>query len=256
MNLIVDIGNTRTKYAAFEEGVCVAGGVGVPAAYHFVLERVNEGKHVDVILSSTGAISQGVRRRLQGVARFFCEVSPEMPLPIRLGYDTPRTLGVDRIAGCVGGVHLFPGRDLLIIDSGTAITFDFVSADGVFLGGNISPGMAIRFRALNEFTASLPLVACSPDHGYMGTNTRDAILNGVMNGILFEMRGYIDALRAEKPDAVVVVTGGGGKYVQKTLNRAVVFEERLVMTGLNRILEYQKTVNNEGGSHEKGGIYF
>lgn len=170
-------------------------------------------------------------------------MSSEIPLPIRLGYDTPKTLGVDRIAGCVGGAFLFPGRELLVIDSGTAITYDFVSADGEFRGGNISPGLGIRFRALNEFTASLPLVKCSMEHGYVGKNTHDAILNGVMNGILFEVRGYIDELLRNNPHAAVIITGGGSEYLRKTLKRTVFFEDKLVITGLNRILEYQKTVN-------------
>ena len=130
-----------------------------------------------------------------------------------------------------------------MIDSGTAITYDFVSADGEFRGGNISPGLGIRFRALNEFTASLPLVKCSMEHGYVGKNTHDAILNGVMNGILFEVRGYIDELLRNNPFAVVIITGGGSEYLKKNLKRTVFFEDKLVITGLNRILEYQKTVN-------------
>lgn len=244
MNLIVDIGNTRTKYAAFEDNRWVAEGLGLPEAYRFLTACVQRGQAVDVILSSTGAISRAVKQQLRGVARRFYEVCPEMPLPILLGYETPHTLGVDRIAACVGGEYLFPGRDLLIVDSGTAITFDFVSAEGIFLGGNIAPGMGIRFRALHEFTASLPLVKCSVDYGFMGRNTYHAILNGVMNGILFEVRGYIDALRRDKPDAVVMITGGGAKYLMHNINREAVFEQKLVMLGLNRILEYQKTVNN------------
>ena len=120
MNLIVDIGNTRTKYAVFDEGDWVECGLGLPEVYDLATTYL--------ILSSTGAISAEVRERLREVSTFFCEVSSEIPLPIRLGYDTPKTLGVDRIAGCVGGAFLFPGRELLVIDSGTAITYDFVSA--------------------------------------------------------------------------------------------------------------------------------
>lgn len=243
MNLIVDIGNTRTKYAVFDEGDWVECGLGLPEVYDLAMTYRKSGKEVNLILSSTGAISAEVRERLREVSTFFCEVSSEIPLPIRLGYDTPKTLGVDRIAGCVGGAFLFPGRELLVIDSGTAITYDFVSADGEFRGGNISPGLGIRFRALNEFTASLPLVKCSMEHGYVGKNTHDAILNGVMNGILFEVRGYIDELLRNNPHAAVIITGGGSEYLRKTLKRTVFFEDKLVITGLNRILEYQKTVN-------------
>lgn len=168
MNLIVDIGNTRTRYAVFDNGCWVKCGLGLPEAYDLATSYLKNSKEVNLILSSTGAISEEVRERLRAVSTLFCELSSEIPLPIRLGYDTPKTLGVDRIAGCVGGAFLFPGRELLVIDSGTAITYDFVSADGEFRGGNISPGLGIRFRALNEFTASLPLVKCSMEHGYIG----------------------------------------------------------------------------------------
>lgn len=243
MNLIVDIGNTRTKYAVFDEGSWGACGLGLPETYELAASYLKRGEEVNLILSSTGAISEEVREKLRSVSSLFCELSSEIPLPIRLEYDTPKTLGVDRIAACVGGISLFPGKELLVIDSGTAITYDFVSADGVFLGGNISPGLGIRFRALNEFTASLPLVSCSLEHGYIGKNTHDAILNGVMNGMLFEVRGYIDELYKNDPNAVVIITGGGSKYLRRALMRTVVFEDKLVFTGLNRILEYQKTVN-------------
>ena len=122
-----------------------------------------------------------------------------------------------------------------------------VAYDSVrFLSAGCTPavwGLGIRFRALNEFTASLPLVKCSMEHGYVGKNTHDAILNGVMNGILFEVRGYIDELLRNNPFAVVIITGGGSEYLKKTLKRTVFFEDKLVITGLNRILEYQKTVN-------------
>lgn len=243
MNLIVDIGNTRTKYAVFEDGDWVECGMGLLETYDLATRYLKNGHEVNLILSSTGVISEEVRERLREVSTFFCELSAGISLPIRIGYDTPQTLGGDRIAGCVGGVVLFPGKELLIIDSGTAITYDFVSADGEFRGGNISPGLGIRFRALNEFTASLPLVKCAVDHGYIGMNTHDAILNGVMNGMLFEVRGYIDELYRTNPHAVVIVTGGGSEYLKKTLERTVFFEDKLVITGLNRILEYQKTVN-------------
>lgn len=240
MNLIVDIGNTRTKYAVFDDGEFVERGVGIHEACEIAVEYRRREQEVNIIVSSTGTISEEVREDLREVSTFFCEMSSEMPLPLKLGYDTPKTLGVDRIAGCVGGVFLFPGKELLIIDSGTAITYDFVSPDGEFIGGNISPGLGIRFRALNEFTVKLPLVNCEKEHGYIGKNTRDAILNGVMNGMLFEVRGYIDETYRNNPNAVVIITGGGSEYVKKTLDRAVFFEEKLVIIGLNRVLEYQK----------------
>lgn len=240
MNLVVDIGNTRTKYAVFEDDLFIESGIGIPELYEKALCWRKMGKEVNVIMASTGAISTELRACLSEIATFFCEANPLMSLPIRLGYDTPQTLGIDRIAGCVAAAFLFPGKDMLVIDMGTAITFDFINGEGVFLGGNISPGMQIRFRALNEFTLSLPLVEGSDIHGYIGMNTPEAILNGVMNGILFEVRGYIDELRRENPEAIVILTGGASHFLKKSLKREVFFDEKLVIVGLNQMLEFQK----------------
>lgn len=244
MNLIVDVGNTRIKYAVFEKNIYQQGGVGFSAISEF-LAGLGKEDSLNVILSTTGVMPREEKEYLKKMASFFSEFSSGISLPIRLGYETPDTLGTDRIAGCVGGVFLYPGKDLLIIDAGTAITFDFVSASGVFLGGNISPGINIRLRSLNEFTSSLPLVQCSDKYGFIGKNTVDAIRNGVMEGVLFEVRGYIDSWRTTNADSVVIITGGDGKYLRNKLDRVAIFEEQLVMIGLNRILEYQKTVNND-----------
>ena len=240
MNLVVDIGNTRTKYAVFEDNLFVESGTGVPELYEKALCWRKRGEEVNVIMASTGAISTGLRACLSDIATFFCEANPLMALPIRLGYDTPQTLGIDRIAGCVAAAFLFPGKDILVVDMGTAITFDFMNGEGVFLGGNISPGIQIRFRALNEFTLSLPLVEGSDTYEYIGKNTPGAILDGVMNGILFEVRGYIDELRHENPEAIVILTGGASHFLKKSLKREVFFDEKLVIVGLNQMLEFQK----------------
>ena len=255
-NLVVDIGNTALK-AAWTDSMTLGKTFRYQGEmiFDFIVSLTEKNRPEVLVISSVSEISDKDRTRLEKECENLVIVDRKRTETLKR-YGLPAWLTPDRAASVLASRYLFKGKGCTIVDFGTTMTIDFTDCDGNYLGGNISPGMAIRFRALNEFTASLPLVKCSPDHGYMGKNTHEAILNGVMNGILFEVRGYIDALWAEKPDAVVIVTGGGGKYMQKTLCRPVVFEERLVMTGLNRILEYQKTVNNEGETNEKGGIYF
>lgn len=163
-------------------------------------------------------------------------------LPLVIGYETPETLGFDRVADCVGARLFFPEKDVLVIDSGTAITYNYLSEDGVFLGGNISPGQDIRFRALNIYTKNLPYVEVRGEVKAYGKNTCDAISAGVMKGILWEVKGCIDEFWGEHPTGRVAITGGYSQYLEGKLPDGVFFENYLGLYGLNEILEYNKNV--------------
>ncbi|WP_304582535.1 type III pantothenate kinase [uncultured Alistipes sp.] len=160
MNLIVDIGNTRVKAAVMERGECVAqrsAGSLEPA----MLDELFAAWRIDkaIVCSTRGDTADAaamLRRRVERVVEF----GPATPVPIRNDYLTPATLGRDRLAAAVGAAVLWPGRNVLIVDCGTAVTIDLVTADGTFRGGCISPGLRSRFRALHDYTAALPL--CSP----------------------------------------------------------------------------------------------
>jgi type III pantothenate kinase len=127
---------------------------------------------------------------------------------------------------------------LLVIDAGTAITYELLEASGKYKGGNISPGMTTRFKALNQFTKKLPLVSETEDVPFLGRDTTSAIQAGVVNGIVFEMDGYIDALKVEYPSLLVFLTGGHSFYFERRLKNTIFADINLVLTGLNRILEY------------------
>ena len=144
----------------------------------------------------------------------------------------------DRIAAAVGAWARFPGSDLLVIDAGTAITIDLVRADHTYLGGNISPGTSMRFRALHEFTANLPLVKTEGRPGMMGEDTGSAIRSGVVRGIVFELQGYINEQKIRYPDLKVVMTGGDAKIFEKMLKNTIFVDSNLNLYGLQRILEY------------------
>jgi type III pantothenate kinase len=159
-------------------------------------------------------------------------------LPIEVHYQTPETLGNDRIAAATGANFLRPDRDVLIIDAGTAITYEIVEASGVYIGGNISPGMTTRFRALHRFTEKLPLVREPEQISWLGTTTETAIQAGVVNGIIYEMDGYIHDVRKKYPDVFVFLTGGHSFYFERRLKNSIFAAINLVLVGLNRILEY------------------
>jgi type III pantothenate kinase len=162
-----------------------------------------------------------------------------------LGYRTPQTLGRDRIATAVGAwtiaQRLDSASDVLVIDAGTAITYDLVTADGCFVGGNIAPGLALRFKSLHEHTGLLPLVAADGDTPVVGYDTLTAIRSGVVLGMMGEVRNYIADLKLSHPNLMVFVTGGDGKLAHTRLgDEEVIYNEHLAAEGLNRIYLYNE----------------
>lgn len=168
----------------------------------------------------------------------FILLDEHVPVPITVVYDTPETLGKDRLAAAVGANYLQPGKNLLIIDAGTAITYEVVEASGRYVGGNISPGMTTRFKALHAYTERLPLVVEQEEVSLLGSNTIGAIQSGVVNGIVYEMQGYIRELSIKYSELLVFLTGGHSFYFERRLKNCIFANVNLVLIGLHRILEY------------------
>lgn len=242
MNVVVDIGNTRKKYAFFDNTRLVAVGYNAEQLFDDLRQLKSQGEDIDVFLSGSGIWDESFVLPLKKIADSWLEASPQMPLPMVINYATPETLGFDRIANCVGAMALFPACPLLVIDSGTAITYNYVSGDGIFMGGNISPGMEMRFRGLHQFTARLPYVEPEKEYGGIGQTTETAIRNGVMDGLLFEVCGYIERFVALGSNSRVIITGGNSCFLRGRVRPEVCFYEELGFLGLNCILEeYKKT---------------
>jgi type III pantothenate kinase len=191
-----------------------------------------------VILSSVRTVEPEILKYLSGNFDFFLELDHQTSLPIENKYETPETLGNDRLAAAVGANELFPDQNLLIIDAGTAITYDLVSKKNQFVGGNISPGLEMRFKALNHFTDKLPLISYSDEFQTIGTNTTDAIRAGVQNGILFEMAQTMELFNRNYQNLHIIMTGGDSNFFDKKLNYSIFVHFNLTLIGLNRILEY------------------
>lgn len=190
------------------------------------------------ILSSVKPVDEDLIRFLSQNFQLFIELDQHTPLPIENLYKTPETLGKDRIAAAVGANELFPGQNVLIIDAGTAITYDVVSEKNEFLGGNISPGLQMRFKALNQFTGKLPLINYSDEFQLIGRNTEDAIRAGVQNGILYEIERTIETFNRNYENLQIVMTGGDSIFFDKKLNYSIFVHFNLTLIGLNRILEH------------------
>jgi type III pantothenate kinase len=190
------------------------------------------------ILSTVKPYDEELNRVLTEEFDQFIELDHRTELPIENLYETPETLGKDRIAAAVGANELFPDQNLLIIDAGTAITYDLVSEKNQFIGGNISPGLEMRFKALHHFTGRLPLISYSEVFQPIGRNTHDAILAGVQNGILFEMEQTIDFFNRNYQNLHIIMTGGDSNFFDKKLNYSIFVHFNLTLIGLNRILEH------------------
>ena len=160
------------------------------------------------------------------------------PLPIENYYSSKTTLGKDRIAAAAGGNYLFPGKNVLIIDAGTALTYEFVNSKGQYLGGGISPGLRMRFSSLHENTKRLPLVEPKEKFSFPANTTKSAIVSGVQTGIIYEIDGIINEFIEQFKPLKIVLTGGDSNFFERKLKNSIFVDSNLVLKGLNQILEF------------------
>ena len=238
LNLIIDIGNTAAKVALFDGGEMVE-----------VLTESNQSLDCLEALCAKYPVEQGIvatvidlsERVLAALVALpfpLLWLDSKTPLPVTNLYETPETLGYDRMAAVVGANEQYPRRDILVIDAGTCITYEFIDSKGQYHGGNISPGMQMRFKALNQFTGRLPLIDSNGRKLPMGRDTETAIRAGVLKGMEYEISGYIESMKHKYPELLVFLTGGDDFSFDSSV-KSIIFADRfLVLKGLNRILSY------------------
>ncbi len=247
MNLIIDIGNTRTKLALFERqtGELIDKFVFDTDCFttSMIDEKIkNKNEISSVIVSSVKKDVEEIGDYWSSKGVLCIKLTHRLPLPIKNKYHTPETLGKDRIAAVVAANNIFRNDNVLVIDMGTAITFDFVNNTNQYEGGNISPGMRMRFKALHYFTGRLPELESSEEYCLLGKTTEQAIVSGVQNGIIHEVDGYISTLKEKYKDLKVILTGGDSIFFDKKLKNTIFAQPNLVEIGLNIILGYNKTI--------------
>ena len=249
MNLCIDQGNSRTKVALMtDEGKMIKHLIYRQFSSSDVERLFDLYDITDSIISSVVDIEAAVVNTLHRRSQHFVLFDHNTPVPIENKYDSPQTLGQDRLAAAVGARSLCPDENLLIIDVGSAITYDFVSEKGEYIGGNIAPGLKMRFTMLHRMTKKLPLVDADENEliPLFGTNTRDAIAAGVIRGVSYEVKGYMRTLQHQMPHFQTFLTGGHAPYVltnvrsSRTEKRDMHYEKNLVLIGLNEILVYNK----------------
>jgi type III pantothenate kinase len=236
-NLVIDIGNTNTKIAVFEQDELVA-------IKQYQNHEVNIAELLDKHNISKTIISSVKKERAEWETVLDEKVkvvyfSTEMTTGVKNHYLTPKTLGPDRLAGVIGAAYTYPGQDNLVIDGGTCITYDFIDAGLNYSGGSISPGLKMRYKALNYYTAALPLF--NEDNAFnkaAGNNTRTAITSGVQNGIKYELEGFITSYKQDNNKLNIILTGGDGIFFDTLLKNSIFApyiknEPYLVLKGLN-----------------------
>lgn len=242
MKLVVDVGNTLVKLAVFQHDDIVQ--LESRTSFNALLLSRLITRYPDL---STVIISTVKDEDLSFLVQFekrlkIVEFNSKTPVPLLNKYKTPETLGKDRLAGVVGAFYLYPGKDVLVIDAGTSITYDLVTDKGEYLGGGISPGIQMRYEALHTFTGKLPLVnpEWEKEIDMIGETTENAILSGVQFAALREVEGMISAYRQKFDQLTVLITGGDHKYFDKYLKNNIFASPNLVLTGLKKILDFNE----------------
>ena len=242
MNLILDIGNTRVKAALFKHYDLIQLSV-YPDLESFI-------KDIDLISKANkciiASVVDGIEKELNALKSkiSFVFYSYDISIPLKNKYSTPETLGADRILASVGAFKLYPNKDVLVIDAGTCIKYNFTNRYNEFIGGSISPVIEMRFKALNHFTSKLPMIEQTEwDFPLIGKNTTQSISSGVINGIVSEINGIMEEYKLQFPDLICLLTGGDSEFLAKQLKNSIFARPNLVLEGLNYILIHQLDTN-------------
>lgn len=238
MNLIIDIGNTVAKIALFDGATMVDVVYDSNQSLNSLRGLCSKYTVDKAIVATVIDLNESIINQLNSLDVPLLWLNSQTKLPVINLYETPDTLGGDRIAAAIGAYAQFPDKNILIIDAGTCITYEFIDAKGRYQGGNISPGLQMRFKALNQFTGRLPLIAREGRLLSIGKDTETAIRAGVVKGMEYEISGYIEAMKHKYPELLVFLTGGDD-FSFDTNIKSIIFADRfLVLKGLNRILNY------------------
>ncbi len=243
--LVLDIGNTAVKAGCFADGALHETAAGLTASQVEKLLQRWQPQHL--LVSSVAEDGAGRVATLRALVpgRVLLFDPGTTPVPLHNAYATPATLGADRLAAAVGAAGLRPGQPTLVVDAGTALKLDLVTADGTYHGGSIGPGLGMRLRALHAFTGRLPLLAlpaADATIGLVGGSTTDSILSGVVRGTAAELDGLVAQYRRQWPGLAVLLTGGDAAFLAAHMAGRTFVVPELVLLGLYRILAYNVNV--------------
>ncbi|MGM0634535.1 MAG: type III pantothenate kinase [Bacteroidota bacterium] len=242
-NLVIDIGNTRTKWAVYEAIK--------PLKFSSVLHRETFEKISEIIqtnsnieysiISASGKIDSKLIELLQNKTKLII-LDSQTKIPFQNNYNTPKTLGKDRIALMAAARLHYPSQNVLVVDLGTCITYDVITEENIYQGGAISPGIEMRLKALHKFTENLPLQ--NPNYNFtekIGKSTQESINIGVVEGVAKEIEGFYKEYLAAFQDLTLILTGGDAEFLAKQLKNSIFADLKFHLDGLNSIIEFNKS---------------
>lgn len=236
--LIIDFGNSLQKLAVFDGKNLLLKELFQDLKPDTLIRFIEKnGPFHGIILSSVSNHPLELEKILSQSGKFI-PLTSQTPIPVKNLYQTPESLGNDRIAAVTGAWSLFPGKNILAIDAGTCITYDFLDKNGEYLGGGISPGIRMRFKAMHTFTRKLPLIEPDDFDELIGRSTRESLLSGVYNGVTAEIRELIRLYRDKFDELMIIITGGDHQFLQNKLKINIFAVPDLVLLGLNEIFDY------------------
>ncbi|MCK8521192.1 type III pantothenate kinase [Aquimarina sp. D1M17] len=242
MNLVIDVGNTFIKIGVFDQSKIIY--KKNTDAQSFIQEIDAVGKNFsainNAIISSVGNLNEDAIIHLKKSFKTVV-VDHHLEMPFKNLYKTPHTLGIDRLALVAAAVHQFPQKDVLVIDAGTCITYEFKNHKEEYLGGAIAPGIRLRYHSLNNYTAKLPLLEPKIPENHIGNTTNEAIHSGVVQGILYEIEGVIEEYCNIYPHLTVILTGGDAHFLSKRLKNSIFATSNFLLEGLNYILAFNNS---------------
>ena len=242
MNLVIDIGNTLVKMAVFQGDVLIKKKTSLKQNFFKNLEELDQSfpNIKDVLVSSVSKTPSKWLQKLQEDYKM-CVLDQELPQVFSNSYATPKSLGNDRIALVSAASKLYPSQNVLVIDAGTCITFDIINSDNQYLGGAISPGLQMRYQAMNTFTENLPLLEPEETVDLIGNTTIKSMQSGVIFGITAEIDGVISMYNSQFKDLTIILTGGDSLFLCKRLKNSIFANSNFLLEGLNYILEFNKS---------------
>jgi type III pantothenate kinase len=242
MNLVIDIGNTLVKMAVFQGDILIKKKISLKLDFLKNLEELEQKyqKPGNIILSSVSKTPLKWLQKLEEGSKLFI-LNQQLPQVFTNLYLSPNTLGNDRIALVSAASKHFPTENVLVIDSGTCITYDFKNNKNEYLGGAISPGLEMRYKAMHDYTENLPLLDNEEQITLIGNTTNSCMHSGVVYGITFEIDGIIAAYRSQYKDLTVILTGGDAQFLYKRLKNSIFANSNFLLEGLNYILEFNKS---------------
>jgi type III pantothenate kinase len=236
-SIAVDIGNTKIKAGVFDKDSLQEIFLFETNEAHALKNIIQKNFITHSILCNVGNENEYLEKLLTDETQFL-KLNSITPLPFKNKYQSPETLGMDRVAAIAGALHFFSAINCFVIDAGTCITYDFISSDTTYIGGAIAPGLQMRLSALHHFTKKLPQVPFSSLDDFVGNTTETSILSGVFYGMVNEINETISRYQQRYGDIQIITCGGDSILFDKHIKRSIFAAPYLVLYGLNKILSF------------------